>query len=289
MKKLLIGVLIATLGMNFVTTLADLATAQTLGAESQGVVQRVVGDHQRSAGSDENSEASGTRAVAIPQAAAAPKVDQPAPKPNPGPIPTPPAPQPAPPQPDHPPRPGPHYPPGPRPYPVPIPYPVPVPYPVPMPRQCGPDCKCPDHDICKDGNCKKNYVVVFTAKWCGPCKIMKPRIKELGEAGYIVYFVDVDDSEQAARKFNVSSLPTTVVMENGKELDRFVGIVSKDRITRIAKTRDQQSDPYNFRQHVPGELWNQPSTLKPAYGPHTRNLRPRASSASKTDKSSASF
>jgi thioredoxin 1 len=92
---------------------------------------------------------------------------------------------------------------------------------------------------------------MFTATWCGPCKQMKPRLKELEGAGYIVYFVDVDDSKEAAKDFNVSSMPTTVVMENGKELDRFIGIVSKDRITRIAKTRDQQSDPYNFLQKRP--------------------------------------
>lgn len=108
---------------------------------------------------------------------------------------------------------------------------------------CGPDCKCPDLRVCEHGNCKKNYVIFFSASWCGPCKQMYPRIEELRATDYIVYFFDIDKFPNAAKKFNVASIPTTVVMDNGKEVARFVGVVDKGRIMDVTKTRSEQNDP----------------------------------------------
>lgn len=113
---------------------------------------------------------------------------------------------------------------------------------------CGPDCKCPDPMVCKNGDCKKNYVVFLSAEWCRPCQRMYPRITELREAGYIVYVFDVDKFPKASEKFAVKSLPTTVVMDQGKETHRFVGVVAVEKITSVTKPRDQQPEScdYNF-------------------------------------------
>lgn len=114
---------------------------------------------------------------------------------------------------------------------------------------CGPDCPCPDPRVCEQGNCKKNYVVFFTAAWCSACHKMYPRIEELRKAGYIVYTLDVDKFTDAAAKFKIEALPTTVVLDKGKEIARFVGVVGTDKVTSVAKTKDEQADQgmdYNF-------------------------------------------
>lgn len=107
---------------------------------------------------------------------------------------------------------------------------------------CGPDCQCPDPLVCEHGNCKKSYVVFFTAPWCSACHKMYPRIEELRKAGYIVYALDIEKFQDAARRFKIKALPTTVVMENGKEIARFVGVVSTDQITSVAKPKDAQAE-----------------------------------------------
>lgn len=131
---------------------------------------------------------------------------------------------------------------------------------------CGPDCECPDRMVCKNGDCKRNYVIFFSAKWCRPCHVMYPRIDELRNAGYIVYVFDVDDFKKAAEQFQIRSLPTTIVMNEGKETHRFVGVVEKERITRVTKTRDQQATcNYNFCS------WKTQPISKPGFRPHTTN------------------
>lgn len=107
---------------------------------------------------------------------------------------------------------------------------------------CGDDCKCFDEMICKAGDCKKNYLVFFTAKWCGPCKKMYGIINRLRDAGYIVYVIDVNDFPDAAKKANAHTLPTFIVMDNQKEVERFIGITSEDDLTKNLKKRDEQKD-----------------------------------------------
>ena len=74
----------------------------------------------------------------------------------------------------------------------------------------------------------------FSATWCGPCKIFKPIMQEVaGEESIIVEFIDVDQSQDLAAKYGVRSIPTTVIEENGVEVDRFIGAIPKDQV--IAK------------------------------------------------------
>ena len=56
----------------------------------------------------------------------------------------------------------------------------------------------------------------FNAKWCGPCKQMKPHIQELISEGYNIQEIDVDEQPELAKQFNVRGVPTLVV--NGNSL-----------------------------------------------------------------------
>ena len=71
----------------------------------------------------------------------------------------------------------------------------------------------------------------FSAKWCGPCRAFRPIIEEItGEESIIVEFIDIDQEQNKATKYGVRSVPTVVIEENGIEVDRFVGSMSKQQV-----------------------------------------------------------
>lgn len=79
-------------------------------------------------------------------------------------------------------------------------------------------------------------LVDFWAPWCGPCKMLGPVLeeveKELGSKA-VVAKVNVDDEQDLAIKFGVSSIPTMVVFKKGEAVDRTVGFMSKEKIVSI--------------------------------------------------------
>lgn len=70
----------------------------------------------------------------------------------------------------------------------------------------------------------------FYADWCGPCKVMDPLIHELsadwGEKVKITK-IDVDQEQEKSSQFGVMSIPTYIVLKDGKEVERLVGAVPK--------------------------------------------------------------
>ena len=78
---------------------------------------------------------------------------------------------------------------------------------------------------------KGTAIVDFNATWCGPCRMLKPILEKLdNEYDIPFYSVDVDDVEDLAYKFNVSSIPCVIYLENGEEKDRFVGFIPENKI-----------------------------------------------------------
>ena len=75
-------------------------------------------------------------------------------------------------------------------------------------------------------------LVDFWAAWCGPCQRITPLLEELAAERPDVKFckIDVDADPQLAISFGVSSIPTLVLLQNGKEVRRSVGLRSKAQI-----------------------------------------------------------
>ena len=72
-------------------------------------------------------------------------------------------------------------------------------------------------------------LVDFCAEWCGPCKIMKPRILDVAERmgdNVKVVQIDVDKEKELATRFRISSVPTLIIFKNGKQQWRQSGIIS---------------------------------------------------------------
>ncbi|MEI2740316.1 MAG: thioredoxin [Chitinophagaceae bacterium] len=79
-------------------------------------------------------------------------------------------------------------------------------------------------------------LVDFTAEWCGPCKMMKPVLEELhlrmGNKVRILK-IDIDKSPAAANSFQVQSVPTLMLFQNGKTLWRKSGVIQASQIEKI--------------------------------------------------------
>ena len=81
---------------------------------------------------------------------------------------------------------------------------------------------------------KDRILVDFNAEWCGPCKMLAPIIEELSET-YKVGSVNVDENEELAKKFGIMSIPCLIIFENGKEIKRSVGFMSRTDLNEFIK------------------------------------------------------
>ena len=81
----------------------------------------------------------------------------------------------------------------------------------------------------------KTVLVDFWAEWCGPCRMIAPMIEELAgeyDGKAIIGKLDVDNNQESSVKFGVRSIPTLLVFKNGKLVDRHVGAVPKETLSK---------------------------------------------------------
>jgi thioredoxin 1 len=89
-----------------------------------------------------------------------------------------------------------------------------------------------------DDTIKKHSLMLidFWAPWCGPCRALHPTIEELTKdyAGKVtIGRLNVDENPNTAESFQVYSIPTMLIMKNGCEVDRIVGLVPKKHIEAV--------------------------------------------------------
>lgn len=80
-------------------------------------------------------------------------------------------------------------------------------------------------------------LIDFYADWCGPCKMLSPTVDEVASENddIKVVKINVDESQEVAIKYQIMSIPTLVVIKNGKEVNRSVGVIDKEEILSMIK------------------------------------------------------
>ena len=75
----------------------------------------------------------------------------------------------------------------------------------------------------------------FNADWCGPCRMIKNSLDELASESdeYKIVSINIDDEDELAEKYGVSSIPCLVLFKEGNEVTRAVGLRPKEEIERI--------------------------------------------------------
>ena len=81
-------------------------------------------------------------------------------------------------------------------------------------------------------------MVDFSAKWCGPCKMLAPILDQVNEEiddNMAIATLDIDEGLEVAKEYGVMSVPTMVIFKDGKEAERLVGLRQKTQILETLK------------------------------------------------------
>ncbi len=78
-------------------------------------------------------------------------------------------------------------------------------------------------------------VFYFTAEWCPPCKKVKPIVEEMKKEGYQFQMIDIDYEQSLVEKFSVKSIPTFILLEDGREIQRMTGAKTQNELEDFIK------------------------------------------------------
>jgi thioredoxin len=88
-------------------------------------------------------------------------------------------------------------------------------------------------------------VYYFTADWCNPCKKTRPIVEEMNRETQIKFqIIDVDSELDLAKKFEIRSVPTFILLEDGIEIKRNIG----------AQNREQLEELINHEQNTKNDI-----------------------------------
>ena len=78
-------------------------------------------------------------------------------------------------------------------------------------------------------------ILYFTADWCHPCKKVRPLVDNLNRDSGVVKFqiIDADSEIEMVKRWNIKSIPSFIVLENGKEITRATGAQTTDQLEAL--------------------------------------------------------
>lgn len=82
---------------------------------------------------------------------------------------------------------------------------------------------------------EKTVLLDFWATWCGPCQMLSPTLDEIAEEcpDITVGKINVDQEQELAMSFGITSIPTLIVIKDGKAVEKAVGLRAKNQILEM--------------------------------------------------------
>ena len=79
---------------------------------------------------------------------------------------------------------------------------------------------------------EKKVLADFNADWCGPCKMLRPILDEVAKDidNVKIVSINIDEEEDLAQNYNVSSIPCLVLFDKGEETKRNIGLINKEEV-----------------------------------------------------------
>lgn len=79
---------------------------------------------------------------------------------------------------------------------------------------------------------KEKVLIDFNADWCGPCRMLRPTLDDIAanNDNIKIVSINIDDEDELADKYEVSSIPCLVLIKDGKEVNRNVGLITQDQL-----------------------------------------------------------
>lgn len=89
-----------------------------------------------------------------------------------------------------------------------------------------------DNEVLKS---EKPVIIDFNANWCGPCRMLSPILEEVATENdsLKIVSINIDNEDELASKYKVVSIPCLVLIKNGNEEKRSVGLISKEELEQF--------------------------------------------------------
>lgn len=93
-----------------------------------------------------------------------------------------------------------------------------------------------DNELTEKIKVDEKTLVLFSAEWCGPCKVLKPNMESVEEElkdSYSFVKADISENEENTKRFGIKNIPTCILIQGDKEISRFSGVKTPDQIKKF--------------------------------------------------------
>ena len=109
----------------------------------------------------------------------------------------------------------------------------------------------------------------FTASYCKPCQQMLPILKRMENDGFPIRQVDISEQPEVSRQYRVQAVPTLILLVNGQETERFVGLTDEAVLRRVMNAAARGLAKQQQAQGISNDCRSTPCQIPKSIHPQT--------------------